>query len=134
MKFLHGALAVGAMILLAACTAPVIGPEGPVEGESAVGTVLTDADGMTLYTYAPDEPGKSNCTGFCAVFWPPAEAAEGTVPGDGFQPGSARKRQPAVGVRGPAALRLSRRYLSRRRERRGRRRRLVCGPALVKRP
>lgn len=84
MKFLRGVLAAGALVVLTACMAPVVGPEGPVEGESAIGTVLTDADGMTLYTYAPDEPGQSNCTGFCAVFWPPAEAADGTVPGDGF--------------------------------------------------
>jgi len=85
MKVLQRAMAIGAVVFLAACIAPEFGPEGPGEtGESAIGTVLTDADGMTLYTYAPDEPGMSNCTGLCAVFWPPAEAAEGAVPHDGF--------------------------------------------------
>ncbi len=84
MKFWQGVVAVGAVVVLAACLGPEIGPEGPVEGESVIGTVLTDADGKTLYTDAPDEPGKSNCTGFCAVFWPPAEAAEGSVPHEGF--------------------------------------------------
>jgi predicted lipoprotein with Yx(FWY)xxD motif len=33
--------------------------------------VLTDAQGFTLYWYAPDTPTKSNCNGQCATFWPP---------------------------------------------------------------
>lgn len=85
MNVLQRALAICAVVLLAACTAPKFGPEGPGEtGETAIGMVLIDADGMTLYTHEPDVPGMSNCTGFCAVFWPPAEAAEGAVPHDGF--------------------------------------------------
>ncbi len=34
-------------------------------------TVLTNAKGFTLYTFAADTPGKSNCNGSCAQFWPP---------------------------------------------------------------
>ena len=30
---------------------------------------------MTLYTFDKDMPGKSNCTGLCAVIWPPVIAA-----------------------------------------------------------
>jgi predicted lipoprotein with Yx(FWY)xxD motif len=41
---------------------------------TAVGEVLTDAKGMTLYTYDKDTPGMSNCTGECAEYWPPAMA------------------------------------------------------------
>ena len=33
--------------------------------------VLTTGEGRTLYTYAKDAPGKSNCNGRCADAWPP---------------------------------------------------------------
>jgi predicted lipoprotein with Yx(FWY)xxD motif len=45
--------------------------------------VLTDANGMTLYTYDKDTAGVSNCYDKCAVNWPPAMAAAGaTADGD----------------------------------------------------
>ena len=34
-------------------------------------TVLTNAAGFTLYSFAPDTPTKSNCNGTCAQNWPP---------------------------------------------------------------
>lgn len=34
-------------------------------------TVLTNAKGLTLYSFAPDTPAKSDCNGACAVNWPP---------------------------------------------------------------
>ena len=37
-------------------------------------TVLTDAKGFTLYSFAPDTPTKSNCNGTCAQNWPPVKA------------------------------------------------------------
>jgi predicted lipoprotein with Yx(FWY)xxD motif len=37
--------------------------------------VLTDANGMTLYTYDKDTAGVSNCYDKCAVNWPPLMAA-----------------------------------------------------------
>ena len=36
-------------------------------------TVLTNAKGLTLYTFAPDKPGKSVCYGSCAAYWPPVK-------------------------------------------------------------
>ncbi|HVY52084.1 MAG TPA: hypothetical protein VHA07_11065 [Devosia sp.] len=42
--------------------------------ETPAGKVLTDAKGMTLYTYDKDSAGMSNCTGECAEYWPPAMA------------------------------------------------------------
>lgn len=36
--------------------------------------VLTNAKGMTLYTFDKDAVGKSNCNGKCAVKWPPLMA------------------------------------------------------------
>jgi predicted lipoprotein with Yx(FWY)xxD motif len=35
------------------------------------GTVLTDAEGRTLYWFAIDTPTMSKCTGSCATYWPP---------------------------------------------------------------
>lgn len=39
--------------------------------------VLTDARGMTLYTFDKDAAGASACKGECAVKWPPLLAADG---------------------------------------------------------
>ena len=36
-------------------------------------TVLTNAKGFTLYSFAPDTPAKSNCNGTCAQNWPPVK-------------------------------------------------------------
>jgi predicted lipoprotein with Yx(FWY)xxD motif len=36
-------------------------------------TVLTNAQGFTLYSFAPDTPTKSNCNGACAQNWPPVK-------------------------------------------------------------
>ena len=38
-------------------------------------TVLTNAKGFTLYSFAPDTPAKSNCNGTCAQNWPPVTGA-----------------------------------------------------------
>jgi predicted lipoprotein with Yx(FWY)xxD motif len=35
--------------------------------------VLTDAQGKTLYWFAIDTSSKSNCSGSCATYWPPAK-------------------------------------------------------------
>jgi predicted lipoprotein with Yx(FWY)xxD motif len=34
-------------------------------------TVLTNSKGLTVYTFAADSPGKSNCNSSCAAYWPP---------------------------------------------------------------
>jgi predicted lipoprotein with Yx(FWY)xxD motif len=36
-------------------------------------TVLTNASGFTLYSFAPDTPTTSNCNGTCAQAWPPVK-------------------------------------------------------------
>jgi predicted lipoprotein with Yx(FWY)xxD motif len=53
--------------------------------ESALGPILTDANGMTLYLFTNDSAGESACTDDCAVNWPPLTvAAEAdAVAGDG---------------------------------------------------
>jgi len=41
--------------------------------------VITDASGMTLYTFDKDTAGVSNCYDKCAKAWPPAYAPAGTT-------------------------------------------------------
>ena len=43
-------------------------------------TVLTNAKGFTLYSFAPDTPTTSNCNGTCATNWPPVQGPA-TAPG-----------------------------------------------------
>ena len=42
--------------------------------------VLVGANGMTLYTFDKDTPGKSVCNGPCATNWPPLMAADTDTP------------------------------------------------------
>src|SRR5205085_11469592 len=39
--------------------------------KAASAKLLVNAQGMTLYVFAPDRPNKSVCYGKCAGFWPP---------------------------------------------------------------
>jgi predicted lipoprotein with Yx(FWY)xxD motif len=45
--------------------------------DSDLGTILVDADGETIYFFADDEEGVSNCTADCLANWPPVHV-EGT--------------------------------------------------------
>jgi predicted lipoprotein with Yx(FWY)xxD motif len=45
-------------------------------------TVLTNAKGFTLYSFAPDTPASSKCYGSCAVYWPPVTGT--TAAGQGL--------------------------------------------------
>ncbi len=42
-----------------------------------LGSVLVDAQGRTLYTFAPDKAKKVTCVGSCAAVWPPVKIAAG---------------------------------------------------------
>ena len=49
-------------------------PDGPatvMTAETALGEVLVDGDGLTLYMFDPDEQGPSTCDDNCAASWPP---------------------------------------------------------------
>ena len=51
-----------------------------------IGTVLaSESNGLTLYTFRKDKPGKSNCAGSCADAWPPFIASGNTSSNDGSQ-------------------------------------------------
>src|ERR1700749_205737 len=44
-------------------------------------TVLTDANGRTLYWFAPDTAARSACYGSCAAYWPPVKGPAAAGPG-----------------------------------------------------
>ncbi len=54
-----------------------------------LGSFLTGFNGMTLYTFTKDSPGTSNCSGQCAVNWPPLTIRNGesVLPGKGVLEG-----------------------------------------------
>jgi len=43
--------------------------------------LLTNANGLTLYSFAPDKPDKSVCYGDCAAYWPPVAGNVSAGPG-----------------------------------------------------
>jgi len=43
--------------------------------------VLANADGLTLYWFAPDTSTSSTCFGSCAVYWPPVSGSPAAGPG-----------------------------------------------------
>jgi predicted lipoprotein with Yx(FWY)xxD motif len=56
-------------------------PAGVQTSKLTDGTmILADAKGMTLYTFAKDQPGVSNCNDNCAKNWPPLTAAADAMP------------------------------------------------------
>ena len=89
------ALAVAALVLLAVAeagassSAPAATSTGAGAGlkTTVIGgtTVLTNAKGFTLYSFAPDTPTVSKCYGSCAAYWPPVT---GTAPASPGLPGT----------------------------------------------
>ncbi|GAA5177718.1 hypothetical protein GCM10025771_15410 [Niveibacterium umoris] len=67
-----------ATLLLAACASTPPAPPAPASAREGV---LTNAAGMTLYTFDKDSAGsgKSVCNGPCATNWPPLLAAPGAA-------------------------------------------------------
>ena len=56
-------------------------PAGVKVEKTALGPVLADSKGMTLYTFDKDAtPGKSACNGPCAQNWPPLAVAANAKP------------------------------------------------------
>ena len=54
-------------------------------GDSDLGEIVVDADGMTVYVFDKDvqNSGKSNCSGDCLVAWPPVIAESDAPTADG---------------------------------------------------
>ena len=53
-------------------------------GTTTKGSVLTDAMGMSLYTFDKDSEGKSACNGPCATNWPALKAEASDAAADGY--------------------------------------------------
>jgi predicted lipoprotein with Yx(FWY)xxD motif len=60
--------------LLAGAASCLQAAEPPKVAQTSKGPALTDAKGMTLYTFDKDSDGKSACNGKCAENWPPLMA------------------------------------------------------------
>ena len=82
------ALAVAALVLLGIAVAGA-SPAPPAATGTALKTatiggttVLTNAKGFTLYSFAPDTPSSSKCYGSCAAYWPPVTGT--TAAGQGL--------------------------------------------------
>jgi predicted lipoprotein with Yx(FWY)xxD motif len=81
-----GASVVALALLFAAVATPKSQPvaSGPdVLKARTIGGVnlLTDAKGLTLYSFAPDTSTKSACYGSCAAYWPPVTGTPSAGPG-----------------------------------------------------
>ena len=62
--------------------APASGGRAVLKTASIGGvTVLTNAQGLTLYWFAPDPPARSACYGVCAGYWPPVTGTPSAGPG-----------------------------------------------------
>jgi predicted lipoprotein with Yx(FWY)xxD motif len=83
-----GGLSVIALVLLGVAAAGSGGAPAPASaggGLKAVQiggvSVLANARGFTLYSFAPDTPAKSVCNGSCAAYWPPVKGPVTAGPG-----------------------------------------------------
>jgi len=81
------AVSLAALAVLGASVAVANGPAATAAGGSLttmrIGgvTVLTNAEGRTLYWFAPDTATRSACYGTCAAYWPPVRGAATASPG-----------------------------------------------------
>ena len=84
-----GAVSVAALTLLGVAVANASGAPAAAAGTGVTLktvkisgiTVLTNADGLTLYWFAPDTPATSKCTGSCTAYWPPVAGNPRAGPG-----------------------------------------------------
>jgi len=52
---------------------------------TALGKLLVDANGRSLYLFEGDKPNQSNCAGACATSWPPLTSAKTPAGAAGVQ-------------------------------------------------
>jgi predicted lipoprotein with Yx(FWY)xxD motif len=86
-----GGISIAALVVFGISVAQAGGPAPPpassglktaLKTAQAGGvTVLTNANGFTLYWFVPDTATRSNCTGTCAGYWPPVTGTPSAGPG-----------------------------------------------------
>jgi predicted lipoprotein with Yx(FWY)xxD motif len=75
---------IGAEMAAAPATAaPAAAPATVSVGETALGKILVDDKGLTLYMFTKDQNGESACYDKCAVAWPPLLVTGDPVAGEG---------------------------------------------------
>jgi predicted lipoprotein with Yx(FWY)xxD motif len=89
----RGGAAAGAAVVAAALVllgVAMAGADSPTPAGTGAGlrtvtidgtTVLANARGFTLYSFAPDTPTTSRCYGSCAAYWPPVTGTATASPG-----------------------------------------------------
>jgi predicted lipoprotein with Yx(FWY)xxD motif len=84
---LSAATLVAAAAGSAGSASPSRAPHGAMVGlrATALGRILVDARGRTLYRFAKDRNGRSACNGACAASWPPLISAGKARPGSGLR-------------------------------------------------
>lgn len=84
---LAAAALVGALAALSAATHASAASSGAQVkvAKTALGRILVNAQGRTLYMFAADKHGKSVCYGKCATFWPPLLTTSTRVAGTGVK-------------------------------------------------
>jgi predicted lipoprotein with Yx(FWY)xxD motif len=84
-------LVLGTLLSMSLAVTPQSFAQSPsvrVADNDTFGPILTDSNGMTLYTYIPDDgSGLSKCVDACATSWPPA-----TIQGDVTAPSGLPKK------------------------------------------
>ena len=62
-----------------ATPAPVVAPASVLARSSALGTILTNPAGLTLYYFLPERGARIVCaSSACTTYWPPSFVANGT--------------------------------------------------------
>ena len=88
MKWL-GTLVVATLVAAVATAFAVAGTESGRAKldvrQSALGRILVDAKGITLYDFPPDGRGQSTCYGACAALWPPLLTTGKPIAGPGVR-------------------------------------------------
>jgi predicted lipoprotein with Yx(FWY)xxD motif len=64
-------------------SASAAGDAAVLVADSDLGQILTDADGLTIYYFANDTEGVSNCDAGCLANWPPVPAEGTPTAGEG---------------------------------------------------
>jgi predicted lipoprotein with Yx(FWY)xxD motif len=76
------ALVLFGLVVAGASTPPSLAASTGLKTTTIGGTtVLTNAQGFTLYSFAPDTPATSKCYGSCAAYWPPVTGTTAAAPG-----------------------------------------------------